>query len=482
MNLFAPLPPETRRLLDGIPALIDKAFPLPGRFRSRLPSDVAELSRLLTSGRGERGLSYLGRPNLLSAYLRFFLPWNLYRLCRLLPGLGIELRAGDAVTDLGCGPLTFAGALWICRPDLRALPLEFNCIDRSGPALEAGREFFAALASATLAGEKCPWKIRAVKAELGAGKARQGERSREGGGANEGALERGANGRGGEHGCAHSGARGARSAALVCAINVFNEMHGDVSRANSESLKRGAEKSARMLEGYASAESAVLVVEPGFPRCGEFVGLLRAELMARGRRPLSPCPHDGACPMLEAPAPGGARAGKKRWCHFAFETEDAPKDLQRLSRSAGLPKERAVLSFALAGKRGAAAGAKAPPLEGGQGTAAAGAGAKTPPPEGGQGAASAKASAKAPPGGGERKGEAFAGHGASVLRVISDAFALPGKRLGRYCCSRQGLALLAGEEEAIGKAASGALVSAAFRKGERDPKSGALLARPEAGE
>ena len=78
--LFALLPPETRRLMDGIPALIEKTFPLPGRFRSALPSDVAELSRLLTSGRGERGLSYLGRPNLLSAYLRYFLPWNLYRL------------------------------------------------------------------------------------------------------------------------------------------------------------------------------------------------------------------------------------------------------------------------------------------------------------------------------------------------------------------------------------------------------------------
>jgi len=386
MNLFAPLPRETRRLLDGIPALIDKTFPLPGRFRSKLPLDVAELSHLLTSGRGERSLSYLGRPNLLSAYLRFFLPWNLYRLCRLLPGLDVTLRANDIITDLGCGPFTFAAALWICRPDLRAIPLEFQCIDRSGPALEAGRKFFAALA-----GENGPWKIRGHKTELGTGKT--------------------------------------KPAALVCAANVFNEMYGDISRCNAETLKRNAEKSARLLESHASVESAVLVVEPGFPRCGEFISLLRNALMECGHHPLSPCPHDGNCPLLDY-----TRTGKKRWCHFAFETEDAPKDLQRLSLSARLPKERAVLSFVFMGKTKVQQ-AKNPPLGGG-----------------------------------------YAETEKQPLRVISDAFPLPRQQFGRYACSAQGLVLLGGEESSIGKAGSGTLVNAVFKKGKRDPKSGALLA------
>jgi len=379
VNLFGPLPRETRQLLDGVPALIDKTFPLPGRFRSKLPSDIAELSRLLTSGRGERGLSYLGRPNLLSAYLRFFLPWNLYRLCRLLPGLDIQLRANDAVTDLGCGPFTFAAALWICRPDFRGIPLGFSCIDRSGPALEAGKKLFAALA-----GENGPWKIRALKAEIGAGKTAPG-------------------------------------AALVCASNVFNEMYGDISRCGAETLKHNAEKSARLLEGYASGtgESALLVVEPGFPRCGEFIGLLRNALIERGRRPLSPCPHDGACPLL-----GCAGRGKKRWCHFAFETEDAPRDLRRLALSAGIPKERAVLSFAHMGRRESAQAKSAD----------------------------------------------------SELRIISDAFPLPRRHFGRYACSKRGLVLLAGEEGAIGNIGFGTLANAVFKKGERDAKSGALLA------
>ena len=98
-------------ILDRLPGLIDKVFPLPERFRVGLPRDVAELSRLLTSGRPERGASYLGKPALLSAYLRYFLPWNIYRLSRLFTSLPLELKPHDAVNDLGAGPLTLAAAL-----------------------------------------------------------------------------------------------------------------------------------------------------------------------------------------------------------------------------------------------------------------------------------------------------------------------------------------------------------------------------------
>ena len=379
-SLFSP--PHTRHLLEGIPALIDKVFPLPARFRSALPKDVAELSRLLTSGRAERELSYLGRPPLLSAYLRYFLPWNLYRLCRLLPGLDIPLAANDSVCDLGCGPLTLAAALWLCRPELRHVPLEFRCIDRSGPALDAGKKFFAALT-----GENCPWKIHTIKGDIAAAKIQPAT----------------------------------RPAALVCAVNVFNETHagtgGDISRSNTDSLARGAEKAARLLAGYGTDASTIFVLEPGFPRCGEFISLLRNEFIKRGRQPLSPCPHGNACPF-----PGGMSGkGKNRWCHFAFTAEDAPPALQRLSLAAGIPKERAVLSYLLAGP------------------------------------ANRQATAE------------------GTLRVISDAFPLPRGRYGRYCCSSQGLVVLAGEKEPVEQAASGALVQAVLT-GERDSKSSAPLA------
>jgi len=381
-GLFAPLDPQTRSVLDGIPALIDKTFPLPGRFRSGLPSDVAELSRLLTSDRGERGLSYLGRPNLLSAYLRFYLPWNLYRLCRLLPGLKLTLAAHDRITDLGCGPLTLAAALYICRPDLRSVPLEFYCIDRSGPALDAGKKFFAALA-----GENSPWKIRTVRGNINEAKP--------------------------------------KPAAFVCAVNVFNEMYGDIARNGSEGLRRNAVKAARLLQSHGSASSAILVMEPGFPRCGEFITLLRTVFLERGRPPASPCPHDTACPFPGG-GDGGHAGGKKRWCHFAFETDDAPPALHRLSHAAGLPKERAVLSFLFAG-----------PVD-------------------------------------AQTADTQIAGATTNLRVISDAFPLPPNRFGRYCCSRQGLILLAGWKKTIEDTASGALINAVIKE-ERDSKSGALL-------
>ena len=36
---------------------------------------------------------------------------------------------------------------------------------------------------------------------------------------------------------------------------------------------------------------------------------------------------------------------KNKWCNFAFNTEDAPQKLLKLSELAKLPKERATLSF-----------------------------------------------------------------------------------------------------------------------------------------
>ena len=395
MNLFAPLPPETRRLMEGIPSLIDKTFPLPARFRSNLPADIAELSRLLTSGRGERGLTYLGRPNLLSAYLRYYLPWNLYRLCRLIPGLGITIAADDSIKDLGCGPLTFAAALWISRPDLRTAALEFFCVDRSRTVLEAGRKFFISFTSGN-----SPWKIHTIKGDINTIKT--------------------------------------KPVTLTCAINVFNEMYGDISRCTPESLKRMAKKSARLLASGGSR--AVLVVEPGFPRCGEFISLLRAGLIECGHSPAAPCPHDNACPL-----PGGM-SKKERWCHFAFDTNDAPSALHDLSHAAGIPKERAVLSFLLA----------------------------SPEKYSRKGAEKKKGKSQASPQPSRLCASARV-NTEEFLRVVSDAFALPENKYGRYCCSQQGLVLLTGEKNVIEKTHSGALVNADIKK-ERDSKSGALIA------
>jgi len=379
------LPPQARKILDSVPTLIEKTFPIPGRFRRTLPSHVAELSRLLTGERGSRSLSYLSRPNFLSAYLHYFLPWNLYRLCSLLPTLDLNLSKGGTVIDLGSGPLTFVSALWIARPELRATPLEFNCIDRSSPALEAGKKFFTSLTS----GAESPWKLNLIREEIDI--RRPDSRKR-------------------------------KNAALVCAVNMFNEIYDNISHNNTEGLKRAATGIARITGEQASEDGRILIVEPGVPQSGKFISFLRDAFLELERPPLSPCTHTAACPLSNE---------KKRWCHFAFETTEAPKELHRLSTAAGIPKERLVFSFLLAGQINNRATEKTP----------------------------------------QKKSQN------AEARIISDAFALPNNRFGRYGCCSRGLILLTGEKSRIEKIASGDLVTPVFPAGDKcDEKSGALLA------
>jgi hypothetical protein len=398
---------ETKKTPGSLSAIIEKTFPMPGRFYSALPSQVAELSRLLTGARGDRSLSYLSRPNYLSAYLRYFLPWNILRLCRLLPSLDIPLRAGDLITDLGSGPLTFASALWLSRPDLRSVPLEFICIDNCAPALAAGKKFFTAISD----GKDCAWKVNTVREKINL--------------KTKTALAR-------------------KKAALVCAVNFFNEIYEDLPHANSEALKRAACDAALLMHNQAASEACILTVEPGVPQSGQFISLLRSAFLELDRPPLSPCSHSETCPMPGGKAALGKAAlgkansktvnTKNRWCHFAYTATDAPKELSRLSAAAGIPKERLVLSYLLAGAH----------KEGQKQT-------KT----------------------------------AEKVRVISDAFSLPDNKSGRYGCCSDGLVLVTGNKSRIEKIASGELVpkSACITVGNtdgntdsaRDKKSGALI-------
>ncbi|MDR2740138.1 MAG: rRNA methyltransferase [Treponema sp.] len=398
-SIFPPLPVKMQRRLDAIPELVDQVLPIPKRFRSGLPRDVAELSRLLTSGRGERNGSYMSEAPLLSAYLRYFLPWNVYRLIRLLPALPLSLNAG-VITDLGSGPLTLPIALWISRPDLRSIPLEFRCMDRTAAVLDAGKKIFAALISGdTKDDAAAAWTIKTVRASLG------------------------------------DPVRFPK-ANLVTAVNLFNELFGELPRTGrspQRALSIFAEKQARLLSALSLESGSILVLEPGVPRCGEFISLLRDALIAQGRLPLAPCTHADPCPL---PGTSASRSdkGDSKWCHFAFTTADAPAALRRLSETAGLPKERAVLSFLLSGPVNAPAPESDP---------------------------------------------------ASLLtvRVVSDAFPLTGKEKrpghaalhGRYGCSARGLVLVSGKKDGIEALESGAQLRLAMKKPERrDGKSGAL--------
>jgi len=406
--LFPPLSQGARRTLASIPALIERTFPIPARFRTALPADVAELFRLLTSQRAERGASYLGRPALLSAYIRYYLPWNIYRLCRLLAALPIGLKSQDAVNDLGAGPLTLAASLWISRPDLREIPLEIRCLDKTAAVLEAGKKFFAALAPG------CPWTVRTIRGEI--------------------------RGFGRQRGKALSVEIRGKPAALSAAVNVYNELFWDFSPMDKEGIERFAQNQARLLSSLTDSSGFVLIVEPGIPRSGEFISLLRSSFINEKRFPLSPCPHSGPCTLPGGRPASGLLRPKAKWCHFALNTEDAPEELHRLSAALKLPKERAALSFILTG-------------------------AATQNP--------AKRTVRQ-----ERAGRV-------KTRVISDSFPLstdwPGtkeheyKTWGRYGCSERGLVLVTGNRKALELSPPGTLKELDLENGMIDTKSGALI-------
>jgi hypothetical protein len=390
--------------MEKLFTLTGSVFPVPARFRNRLARDVAELSRLLTFARGERSAFYLDKSATLTAYLRCFLPWNVYRLVRLLPSLPLALADGDTVTDLGSGPLTLPIALWIARPELRPLKLIFRCVDRSRPALDAGRKLFAALArdsgGVPRVLPETAWTIKAITGDI---------------------LNHGGCGR------RQAAPLGGKSA-LVCAVNVYNESFWDIPHKDSRALARFAEREAARLAEMSDGGTSILVVEPGVPRSGEFITLLRDALAALGRPVNAPCPHSGPCPF-----PGGrGRAGDKRkWCHFVFDTETAPQKLRSLSAAAGLPKEKAVLSFLFSDGAGEEAEAPDPSR--------------------------------------------------IAVRALSGKFPIagrnaPGASFGRYGCSQAGAVLLAGTGEEMDALPAGTLLRRALPVRENcDAKSGALI-------
>jgi hypothetical protein len=362
---------------------------------------------------------------MLSAYLRYFLPWNVYRLARLFPALPLVLRDGDAVTDLGSGPLTLPLALWIARPELRRTRLEFRCLDRTPAALEAGEKLFL-----TLTGGAGPWKIRAVRGTIGLRPSPE--------------LIRGP------------------GAALVTAVNIFDELFRHIPPGDRPGLDQAAARHGGFLSALAAEAGSILTVEPGIPRSGETIGAVRASLTEKRRPPRAPCPHSGACP-LSAPADLSRRRGKGKWCHFAFDTGDAPPALLKLSAAAGLPKERATLSFLLAG----------PAADPGAGEAAAAAGGNN--TRTGKFTAAGNNTHADNPAASANGNNTHTGNPAVPVRIISDPFPLPPDRYGRYGCSEKGLILVTGGKGDMEKQESGTLLTLKLSR-RRDPKSGAWTA------
>lgn len=470
--LFAP--PGKALLLDLDRALAGTArlFPVPSGRRADLPVAVRELSRLLTEERGLLSRPYWASARFAAAYLHYFLPWNLYRLAFLLPGLDLPLAPGARVLDIGSGPLTLPLALWLARPDLRGLELEITCSDVSPAIMERGKSLFE-----HLAGPQSPWSIR---------------------------LERGSV----DHILARHHGRGF---AAVLAGNTLNEIC-----ARPGGRDKTAPLAAR-LAGLMAAMRAclapggrLLLLEPGTRLGGKLIAWARQGALSRGLTALAPCTHAAPCPLAghthgfspeaeygpgadsdSAPArdPNRTPGRSTGWCHFILPAKDAPQALQGISAKAGLEKDTLSLSFALLAASGSG-------NDHGRATALRDdadlddleslyleimAGDERQADE--RHSPEAKA-AQAAAGFEDREATAAParpgpdGNWQGLCRVVSQPIKLTGRaEPGRYVCCELGLGLLLGGPDQT----FGAALYAHRLDGDgRDAKSGALLLRPGA--
>lgn len=317
--------PECAKALELLPGIFDEVAPLTQNHRQELGRTIRSLWEDLTSEREHRTSEYLSSPAYYSAYVRYFLPWNIVRLSSIFPGLPLALEEGATIVDIGSGPLTVPIALYVSRPDLRNRRLIIYCTDKTERILKVGQAIFESLC-VRLSGALPPWKIVLLRQQFGSHLPEKAD--------------------------------------LLTAANVFNEFFWK----SKAPLGMRAILTARQLLGYLKDSGSVFLMEPGDPRSASFISSVRAALASFGAHPAAPCPHAKACPMpgifRSLETPGGdslsepqakaldevvmpKRRDKYPWCHFTIGAEAAPAWLKALSGEAGLSKGKLVFSYLL---------------------------------------------------------------------------------------------------------------------------------------
>ena len=334
------IPDESKKIIENFDEIVSSTRNLSGKQKVSLYGAIKRLSHQLTDDRNSRRLGYMNEASSVSAYINYFMWWNLVRLTRLfanLPDSAFEplFKSEKPVAlDVGSGALTIPIALWLARPELQTKKITWYCLDLSQTALAAGENLFFSIAAKTIRGESLPpastssaaspsprgkapktppepWNIIRVKGALGTSIKEKAD-------------------------------------FLSCG-NVFNEIIDN----NVSPTDFLAKKYTEQLLSYTKNDSAtVLLVEPGDPRSARFISLMRDSLIRKNFFPTAPCPHSKTCPMSGRTKgrPTNEQGKNAKWCNFAFDAQTAPQKLLRLSEKAGLAKERAGLSFIIAKK------------------------------------------------------------------------------------------------------------------------------------
>ena len=429
MNVFASPPEDACRILENFDGIIRTNLPLSSKQLLLLPRNIKELSHCLTDERSKRRLGYMNDNVMLSAYAYYFLWWNLFRLTSVFSALDENvfsfLHDESVCLDIGSGPLSVPLALYLARPELRAVKLTWYCMDTSQNALALGENLLLSCAArlqntqhaqsvrrahsaqSTESVEDADgfcWRIVRVKGEIGT------------------PIK--------------------QKASFITCANMFNELYWNTS----QPLEAEAKKYAARLFSYGAqkpdgkSECAFFVAEPGIPRASRFISLLRAAMLRKNMSCVSPCPHENECPM------DGKKGGK--WCHFILNTETAPAALKKLSEKAGLAKERAAISFIFTRPEAFSRNPKAEHAEKHETDGKTAAAAKTP----------------------------------YRIRICSDPIALPEHKTGRYACAPWGLTLVIEKNAREKRLASGNLIEVPLKAADiqnlsTDRKSGAKIVR-----
>ena len=323
-SLFPKLAPSLEEELASLLTIFQEIRPLNQQHQRNLPQDIADLSTLLTTERAKLNYPYWSKPNFISAYLYYFLPWNLVRLTKLLSGLPelaekLSATQEPVLWDLGSGPLTFPLALWLAYPKLRALPLKIVVQDKAKQPLILGTKILQTLAKH--ANVDCPWQIKFITAPIEACPALLVQQE-------------------------------LPKPTLISAANVLNELTNQKKHSHTFDALDDDEEAdgynSQILESLASfltsvaklashKEAQILIIEPGTRLGGKIIAEVRQMAMEAGFRPDAPCTHNKSCPAQE-------KFGQKSWCHFTFPTTGAPSWLTKLSHEAGLSKAALSLS------------------------------------------------------------------------------------------------------------------------------------------
>ena len=318
------IPASSKEIIENFDKIVESVRNLSGKQKVVLYSHIKNLSHQLTDDRGSRRLGYMNEASSISAYISYFMWWNLVRFTRLFANLpktafdSLVKSETPVAIDVGSGTLTVVIALWLARPELREKKIKWYCMDLSQTALSAGEEIYLAIAAKTLAAEKSSvtelWNIVRVKGAFGTSIKEKAD--------------------------------------FIACGNVFNEILQRNEMPTDFLAKR---YTGELLSYLKSEESSVLLVEPGDPHSARFISLMRDALIRQNFSPVAPCPHAETCPMSgRTNGRTTDRYGKNaKWCNFSFDAETAPARLKKISEKSGLPKERATLSFVVSKKMAA---------------------------------------------------------------------------------------------------------------------------------